>query len=343
MTDSQKKHPINTANVLAAAGIAAITAVGVSWAIHDAPPTHRDAIEAQAASARYRDAISASQRERIEALVQRVVGGGARIAEVGQGPYGMSWAIVAKAGKRQVVWTSPGELSLMLGDLYVDGTNLSDAVRVAYADTKAIEPAPAQPIEPTAAPAPVPQAPVQQDQDVEFQQISSRITPEGVDLGVAGAFIKVHQSFTSIPLYGDGSGGEFYVFGDPDCGYCHRLLGMLNARADELTRIGFRVLWYPVGILRPKNNESLQRAAAQIQLGPKHLLQGGVLDTMPAVQQEALQQAALNTKALSEILPRSLRTPTIIYKPDGKPFFVYAGAPDTENELSRLINAARGL
>lgn len=341
MAESRKKSI--GINILASAGVAAAITLGAHLVMPVKSTGHLSAIEAQAASARYRDAIFASQRERIEALVQRVVGSGARIVEVGQGPYGMSWAIVSKAGKRQVVWTTPGELSLMLGDLYVDGDNLSDVVRAAYADIKAVEPAPVQPIEPTAAPAPVQQAPVQQDQDVEFQQISSRITPEGVDLGVAGAFIKVHQSFTSIPLYGDGSGGEFYVFADPDCGYCHRLLGMLNARADELNKMGFRVLWYPVGILRPKNNESLQRAAAQIQLGPEHLLKGGTLGAMPAVQQEALQQAAMNTKALSEILPRSLRTPTIIYKPDGKPFFVYAGAPDTENELSRLINAARGL
>lgn len=306
------------------------------------------ATEVGAFHERLKQDVSPEQMARLEALVEQSFGEKATITATGAAPYGFRWLVVSKDGTRQVAWASPGELSLSVGDFFVGGANLSESVRLAVSTAApAAEAAKVERTSQTAAPLlPMPaqqpaMLPAQQD-EAEFQTIATRhITPSGIDMGIATAFAKVADSFASVSLYGDGSGGELLVFADPDCGYCHNLLGMLNERASGFQKEGFRVRWYPVGILRPRNNESLNRAAAMLQAGAPGLLAGGRVQSIDGVTQDALKQVALNTKALSEILPQNMRTPTILYRSRDGLVNVLNGHPGSDEALDRIIGIAR--
>ncbi len=313
-------------------GVAIAVSASIGAAI--ATAIHRSPDNASGATA-HGAAVSAEQRGRIESLAKRSLQG-VDVLDVGQGPYGMSWAVLAKDGTRQVAWVTPGELSLMLGDLFVGGANLSQEVRLSIGSGA-----------PVALPPPAPTGysndPVT---DLQVMPIAAPVSapnqggldPSGTDLRVAGAFMQVKDSFFSIPLYGNGSGGEILVFADPDCRFCHDLLQRLNASAAGITSRGIRVRWYPVGVLHPENGHSLQRAAAQLQSGPADLLAGGVVNAAATVTQESLRRTAMNTKALGEISPRQILTPTILFRNHSGQSVVRLGAPTSDEEFVALIN-----
>ena len=282
-------------------------------------------------------AISAEQRARIVSLATKSLHG-VEVVDTGQGPYGMSWAVLAKGGTRQVAWITPGELSLMLGDLFVNGANLSREVRVS------LEGKPGEP------PADLPQSPAPTSQpgeseDFQFMPVAApgrtaqpTLDHTGTNLQVAAAFLQVKDSFFSIPLFGDGSGGDLLILADPDCHFCHDLLRRFNASAADITKRGIRVRWYPVGVLRPQNGYSLQRAAAQLQSGPAGLLAGGVVSDTSGVTQESLRRVAMNTKALGEISPRQILTPTVLFRNHSGQSVIRLGAPTNDEQFFGLIN-----
>ena len=313
-------------------GAAVATSASIGAAI--ATVVHRSLEDAPDATV-HGASVPAEQRGRIESLAKASLMG-VEVLGVGQGPYGMSWAVLAKDGTRQVAWITPGELSLMLGDLFVGGSNLSHEVRLSFGGG-------AQ----TAMPPSVPSGHLDKPAaDLQTMPIASSVSmptqggldPSGTDLRVAGAFMQVKDSFFSIPLYGNGSGGQILAFGDPDCRFCHDLLQRLNASAAGITSRGIRVRWYPVGVLHPENGHSLQRAAAQLQSGPADLLAGGVVNAAATVTQESLRRVAMNTKALGEISPRQILTPTILFRNHSGQSVVRLGAPTSDEEFVALIN-----
>ena len=253
-------------------------------------------------------AISAEQRARIVSLATKSLHG-VEVVDTGQGPYGMSWAVLAKGGTRQVAWVTPGE-----------------------------------------PPADLPQSPAPTSQpgeseDFQFMPVAApgrtaqpNLDHTGTNLQVAAAFLQVKDSFFSIPLFGDGSGGDLLVLADPDCHFCHDLLRRLNASAADITKRGIRVRWYPVGVLRPQNGYSLQRAAAQLQSGPAGLLAGGVVSDTSGVTQESLRRVAMNTKALGEISPRQILTPTVLFRNHNGQSVIRLGAPTNDEQFFGLIN-----